>query len=776
VETLLYRLGHLSARFRWLVLFAWVGLVVLASSFLPSLNSVTSTSNEAFLPSSEPSMQAAALAAPITPTAHPTGTLVFETAQGPPTPAQAEAIVALERSIAKVPDVISVKDVGPSPNQLARLAVVTVSTPASGSATNEVVAAIRASIAKAPQPPGLNAYLTGTIAIAADNAAASSRSQALTNLAGYLVIFLILGLVYRSVVAPFINIIPTGFAIAIAGPLIGQAAHWGLPVSAVTDIMLIVLILGAGTDYGLFLMMRYREEIEGASDRNQAIASAVSKVGEAVVYAALTVSGALFCLYFSNFGIYKGLGPALAIAILVMLAAAMTLVPALLAIMGRAAFWPTKPKSNVDSGWARVAERCARRPGLTLGIGVVILGLLASVALGMSTSGFDSGTAPPSGSQSLLGYEVIQRDFPASVNGPTSFVYSFKGSVWNLKTLTALQATEQDLVRSPLIASVAGPFAPITIQDQSFQPSPAQLLAGYQTWGPPSKLSQTTPAGYSSTEAIAYQLYRGFGQYISDAGTTVQMNTTLHAGSASSNAALNAVPQLRSLASSSAVVAGAERSGLTGFAPAFYDIKNVANQDLLRIFPLVILVIGILLALLLRSLVAPIFLLATVALSYFSTLGITILLFDKLFHQDGVNFILPFLLFIFLVALGEDYNILVMSRIREDWPAGGDHEARTRAVVQAVGQTGATVTSAGIILASTFAIIGVTGSSIEFKEIGVALAIGILLDTFVVRTLLVPSIVQLLGHRTWWPSALSRRAAPPGSLGPVDSSSAALRS
>jgi RND superfamily putative drug exporter len=202
-----------------------------------------------------------------------------------------------------------------------------------------------------------------------------------------------------------------------------------------------------------------------------------------------------------------------------------------------------------------------------------------------------------------------------------------------------------------------------------------------------------------------------------------------------------------------AQAAGAEVSQVYGQDAATYDISHTANNDLKKIIPVVLIVIAILLAIMLRSLVAPWYLIATVLLSYLAALGFAMIVFVHIGGADGLNFILPFLMFVFAMALGEDYNILVMSRIREE-----THHAPTlkQAVAKAIGVTGTTVTSAGIILAGTFTVFALVSGDEQFHQIGFSIAFGILLDTFFVRTLLVPSIVVLLGRWNWWPSHLSK--------------------
>ena len=226
----------------------------------------------------------------------------------------------------------------------------------------------------------------------------------------------------------------------------------------------------------------------------------------------------------------------------------------------------------------------------------------------------------------------------------------------------------------------------------------------------------------------------------------------------STTAAMNAVPAIRSAAATAAPTLHATDYGVGGEAPAFYDISQISDSDLAHVIPIAIVVIGVLLALVMRSLVAPLYLIASVALSYFAALGLSVIVFIELGGAGGITFILPFLLFIFLLALGEDYNILVMTRIREE-----AHVLPLReAVARASSVTGTTVTSAGLVLAGTFAVFAVVGGrgsgGWQIRDVGIGLALGVLMDTFVVRTVLVPCTVVLLGRWNWWPSSLSRTA------------------
>ena len=249
-------------------------------------------------------------------------------------------------------------------------------------------------------------------------------------------------------------------------------------------------------------------------------------------------------------------------------------------------------------------------------------------------------------------------------------------------------------------------------------------------------------------------------------GYTISFATSLAAGSPSTTAAEEAVPAIRADAARAAQAAGASAYGVTGQATFTYDVAQLSDSDLRTVIPIAMAVIAVLLALVMRSLVAPLYLIASVVLSYFSALGLTVLVFVKIAGQPGLTFILPFLLFMFLLALGEDYNILVMSRIREE----AHRLPLPEAVSRALKVTGTTVTSAGLVLAGTFGVLAIVGSGSAGQQnvrtivdVGVGLALGVLMDTFLVRTLLVPSAVVLIGRWNWWPSRLCwlRPAAAP---------------
>ena len=297
-----------------------------------------------------------------------------------------------------------------------------------------------------------------------------------------------------------------------------------------------------------------------------------------------------------------------------------------------------------------------------------------------------------------------------------------------------------------------------------------QLTHLHQQLGNPQVL-QAVPPPNTSISPQEYNAYRAAGQYISADGQTVQFVAILK-DTSSSSTAINAIPELHTAVARIAAAAGAAQSGVLSANAFAYDITQTSQSDLSRIIPIVAVLIAVLLALVLRSLIAPLYLIVSVVLSFLAAWGLVALVFVHLAGDESVQFILPFLLFVFLMALGSDYNILVMRRIREE-----AHSQPLRAAVrEAISRTGGTVTAAGMILAGTFALLAVEGNTDQVRQVGFGVAAGILMDTFLIRTLLIPALVVLLGRWNWWPAPLFRRASTiPAPEVPTDQTDPVLR-
>jgi RND superfamily putative drug exporter len=747
-------LGRTVVRYRFLVVLLWIVLLVISTKALPSLGSEVNNDNSQFLPSSAPSSVASTLATPIlgNPNTDSQVIVVASDTRGPLTAADAIAIKNETVALRSVPRVLSAREAAVSRDGRAAEILLAIHVNQSDVSTeNTIIEAVEGTFTRAGAPPGLELKVAGPVATNVanqkDSNSAGNKTQGLT----FIFIIILLLLIFRSLLAPVLTLLPSAFALVVSMRFIGGLGAHGLKISEITELLLIVLLLGAGTDYGLFLVFRVREEIRGGLDARPAVEHALIRVGESITASAGTVILALLTLLLASFGIYQDLGIPLAVGVGVMLLAGLTLLPSLIAIFGNAVFWPASlgSEANREGAWGRLASRLVRRPAVTLGAGVAIFVALALAALGYHSGGFGGDLSAPAGSNAAAGNAIVAAHFPQSSANPANLVFRYAVPI--AKDPSEVAQAQSSLRNSGAFRQIAGPFNP---NGSTLAPTEYARLA--RLLGPPGRLSATEPSGLTSVTHAEYDAYRSTALFVSADGRTIQFEATLTVGGQTSNAALAATPHIRAVVTTAATFSGATASGVAGEAAALFDVSSASNHDLTHIIPVAILAIALLLALVLRSLVAPLYLIVSVGLSYLAALGLSTILFIDIGGESGITFILPFLMFIFLLALGEDYNILVMTRIREE-----AHQLPLReAVVRAVGRTGPTVTSAGLVLAGTFGVLAVGGGSggngAQVRAIGVGLAVGILMDTFLVRTLLVPSTVALLGRWNWWPAKLGR--------------------
>jgi putative drug exporter of the RND superfamily len=796
VGTFFARVGQLAVRFRWAIVLAWAAGAAAAMVLLPSLSNVTQSDNTSFLPASAPSERAAQLASPLQEASLTAVTVVAARADGVLTGADQAAIARLSGQLARVAYVTSVRDTGQSADgQAEQLTVLAGLAQSGGLATSQqasLVASLRQVIRSAALPAGLAAHTAGPVATRVDTNATSGKTGGQVEWFSIIFVIALLIAVFRSALAPLIAVLPALIVVLVAERLTAEAAVHGLGVSQIASLLLIVLVLGAGTDYALFLMFRVREEMRAGLDSGgvargvredgvppkgglggwvppekgdstvvppkercrQAIVIGVARVGETITFSAGILIAALLSLATATFSLYSGLAAPLAIAIGLMLIAGLTLLPALLAIFGPAAFWPSsvRPGSGRAGWWGPACSRIVRRPTATLVAGLVVFGALAVASAGYLASGFGGAATAPAGSDSALGNALLAEHFPQAAANPTLIVLRLRQPLW--AGGAAVAAAERQLAADPQFTGVSGPFD--ANGTALTAPQYASLHAAY---GPPRALTAAADARIPRAQLAAYQGYRASGSYVSADGYTISFATSLVAGDPTTTAAEEAVPAIRADAARAARTAGASAYGVTGQAAFTYDVAQLSDNDLHTVIPIAVAIIAVLLTVVMRSLVAPLYLITSVVLSYFSALGLTVLLFVRAAGQPGLTFILPFMLFMFLLALGEDYNILVMTRIREE-----AHRLPLReAVSRALSVTGTTVTSAGLVLAGTFGVLAVVGAHSAGQQnvrtivdVGFGLGLGILMDTFLVRTLLVPSAAVLIGRWNWWPSRLCR--------------------
>jgi putative drug exporter of the RND superfamily len=534
--------------------------------------------------------------------------------------------------------------------------------------------------------PGLHAYVTGPGGIAADLEQVADEAGKTLLIATLSLVLVLLLAVYRAPLLAVLPLLAVGAAYMVATGIAYLLIEAGaITVNTEGTFLLLVLIFGAGTDYSLLLVHRYREELQSGKSPQLALPTALAESAPAIAASGGTVIAAMLVLLVADLQSTHWLGPILAIGIAVMLAAAFTLLPALLSLLGERAFWPAagSAKRPGPSRWGRVAELVRRRSRLI--VLAVFAGLIV-LALGNfthhGTIGFGQGETRPTNSS--RGTAVLDEHFPPGIGSPLTAVVK---------------------------ASDVGP-----------------VVAGMKKLASV-KLALPVPPRGESEETVVVVILRG-NPY--------------------SGAAADAVKDIREHLHAIAP------SGLLGGIPAEnYDIEQTNAADTKLIVPLVLLVVGLILALVLRALVAPAFLIVTVVASFAATLGLCTFAFSEL-GSEGVAFNLVLLSFLFLVALGVDYNIFLMARARQESAGHGTREGALIALVN----TGGVVTGAGLILAGTFATLTLLPLE-ELVQIGATVAIGVLLDTFVVRALLIPAIAYRLGERTWWPSSASA-APPPG--------------
>jgi len=565
--------------------------------------------------------------------------------------------------------------------------------------------------AKDTAPEGTASYVTGPAGLSADLITAFGGIDGILLLVAVGAVFIILLLVYRSIVLPFVVLFTAMFALTAAILLVYAMASWGwIKLNGQSQGILSILVIGAATDYSLLLSARYREALEHVENKWVAIIHAIKNSIEPIAASAATVILALLCLLFSDLNSNRSLGPIAAIGILFSFLAAMTLLPALLYAFGRKAYWPMTPKVNPEhphadtdnevSGlegapglWRRIGSLIARRPRLTW---LFALAVLAGCILGLpqlKASGVSQTALILSKSEAVDGQKVLADHFDAGSGSPVVII--------------ADQAKAQETLKA--VQATTGIGA-------------AYIYAGS---GNPTALTRSDPRVVDGK---------------------VLINATL-IDQADSASAEQVVRNLRrSLPGTDpAVTVG----GVTAIA---IDSNDTARADLYKIIPIVLVVILLILMLLLRSVLAPILLILSVVISFAATMGVSALVFNHVFNFPGADPTVPLFGFVFLVALGVDYNIFLMTRVREE-----SFKIGTRpGILRGLGVTGSVITSAGLVLAATFAALAII-PILFLVQLAFIVSFGVLLDTLIVRSLLVPAMSYDIGRNIWWPSKLSHK-------------------
>lgn len=693
-----------------LVVIAWFGVTGFFGPLFGKLTSVQENDNSAFLPDSAESTKAVKLLESFAAgesTAFPTLVLLEGSVS-------TEVLQQINAHLETVPDLkLGGTDVPlskyllagsqvtafPAPDGKAVLASILLD----GAAIAEVlpndeqvlpaiVEALREDFTPFAKDLGFDSYVTGAGGLIGDLFGAFGDLDSTLLLTTLGVVAFILIIVYRSPILWFLPLLSAVFALSTAGGIIYLLAKNNvIDVNGQSQGILSVLVLGAGTDYALLLISRYREELHHHASRVDAMRAAYKGTFEPIVASGSTVALGLLVLLLSDLSGNRGLGPIGAIGVVVAVITMVTLLPAFLILFGRWIFWPRIPRfDDVDAQltgtWAKVGNLVERRPRRAWVITGLLLVVLAGFSTTLKTDGLSTSESFTGNPESVVGQKLLLNHFPGGEGDPTKVI-----------------------LKNELIPAVS------------------EKLRGVS--GVTTVVPEVNAAGVIVKDGLSI------------------LNVTLSTAP-DSRESRDRIPAIRE------VVKSIDESILVGGTTAvFFDTDVAARHDNRTVIPVVLLLITLILGLLLRSIISAVLLLGTVVLSYFATLGVCALVFNHIFGFAGADASFPLFAFIFLVALGIDYNIFLMTRVREESGKMGTRKG----VIKGLTVTGSVITSAGIVLAATFGVLGIL-PLVFLAELGFAVAFGVLLDTIIVRSILVPALVHEIGPKVWWPSKLSKSA------------------
>ncbi|HET6877714.1 MAG TPA: MMPL family transporter [Jatrophihabitans sp.] len=584
-------------------------------------------------------------------------------------------------------------------------------------------------IARTGVPPGLVVHSAGAGGVLVAFIDAFNGLDGTLLIAAGLVVVVILLFVYRSPVLWFFPLFSAGLALGAAALVIYPLAKHGvITLNGQSQGILSVLVIGAGTDYALLLVSRYREELHEHRSRIDAMVAAWKGAAPPIAASACTVILGLLCLTVAELKSTATLGPVCAIGIACTVLVMLTVLPTLLVLCGRWIFWPKRPQvdhqSDIDTThrtWSRFANTLARNHRAAWVSAAVALIACAIAIIGLKTQGLSTTDAFTNNPDAVVGQHLYDKAFPQSkgAGAPADILVNADKAPAVIAAVKNVEGVSQE----PNGVCVEIDYSKLTPAYIQANPQVVQQLA--RTCPPPAL--QVTPHN---------------GKLLVGATLTSSYDST---------AAYDTINRLRSTVSSipgaDALVGGSSATNL--------DIQNASRHDRNLIIPLVLAVILLVLAVVLRALVAPLILIATVVLSFTASLGVSALFFNHVFHFTNADPAFPLFAFVFLVALGIDYNIFLMTRVREETI---EHGTR-RGIVRGLAVTGGVITSAGIVLAATFVVLGVL-PIVFLAEVGFTVAFGVLLDTIVVRSILVPALSYDIGKKIWWPSRLAAARAP----------------
>jgi RND superfamily putative drug exporter len=673
-----------------LVVIGWLVAAGPMGSFAGRLSEVQTNDSSQFLPVSAESTQVQQLQEQFAQQQTVPAVVVWEFDQ-PVTPEDLAAISAELAEVEQIDGVVG-EVAGPIPAEdgLAVSAVVGIDA-ADADRAGEIVTEVRAAVAG---DVDARVYVTGPAGLLADFSAAFGEIDGILLLTTITVVLVILLLVYRSPVLPFVVLLSGVLALGTASATVYALADAGvITLNGQSQGILFILVLGASTDYALLLVARFREELRERESRYDAMRAAWRGTVEPIAASAATVVAGVLCLLVSDLSSNRGLGPVAAVGIGFALLVSLTFLPAALVLLGRGAFWPFRPAlgsphSEVRGIWGKVARLVGRRYRPIWVVTGAVLAGCAALAPTFQAGGVAQSDFFLTEVEAVTGQEVLARHFPAGSGSPVVVV----APVDRLADVSAAVAAD------PGVAAVA-----VTTVD---------------------------PADPASAPVVV------------DGLVELQGTLTDVADGPEATATVQRLREALDEVDPAALVGGATAQQL--------DVTTTAQRDLRVIIPLVLAVVLLVLVLLLRALVAPLLLIATVVLSFAATLGVAAVVFDRVLDWPGADPSVPLFAFVFLVALGVDYNIFLMTRVREESLKLGTRPG----ILRGLAVTGGVITSAGVVLAATFSALAVL-PLLFLAQIAFLVAFGVLLDTIVVRSLLVPSLAYDLDARIWWPAWLS---------------------
>ncbi|MDN5730844.1 MAG: MMPL family transporter [Yaniella sp.] len=699
------------------LILVWLTAAGIGGPYFGKVNEVSSNDPTTFLPESADATQVQELQGEFTESDSLPAVTVFASE----TEITDDQLEEISQILETLPDIQGVDDevspAVPSDDGLAVQAFVPINSEAD---TGDVVAQVGDEL-DSSVPDELSVYVTGPAGFTADLTAAFAGIDGLLLAVALAAVFIILIVVYRSFLLPIAVLSTSLFALCAALLTVWWLAKWEVVLlSGQTQGILFILVIGAATDYSLLLVARYREELRSTPDKWTATLRAVKGSIEPILASGSTVIAGLLMLLLSDLKSNSTLGPIASIGIVFAMLSALTLLPAILFAFGRGAFWPKRVKYEpeivvAEHGipgeglWPGVARKVKKRPRTIWIVTTLILLVGAAGATQLKADGVAQSELVLGQSDARDGQEVLGEHFPGGSGSPVQVIAA---------------EDERETVANVLLAHTEIEEVSITAEDSPSGTAPV-TEDGIEAFGPP---------GTPEPEPTVVNEH-------------VLMQATLTAA-ADSQTAAETVRELRT-----DLDEAAPSSMVGGVTATDVDTIDASIDDRNLIIPIILAVILGILMILLRSILAPILLVATTVISFGTAMGVSALVFNGVFDFPGADPAVPLFGFVFLVALGIDYNIFLMTRVREESLKHGTRQG----VLRGLTVTGGVITSAGVVLAATFAALSVI-PILFLVQLAFIVAFGVLLDTFIVRSLLVPALTYDIGRTVWWPSKLSRKS------------------